>query len=113
MEKRCANREGDMCGPGRLPRAVKNKARARTALALAVAGAAPMVLAPRAPAATNTYNGVSGNWTDATKWSLGHVPLPLEDVVLSNGAGGAFGNVTVTLTTSTPTLSSFTVEGTN
>src|SRR5205823_2092821 len=64
-------------------------------------------------AATNTYSGVSGNWSDTTKWTLGHAPLAGEDAVLSNGPAGTFSNVTVTLNVSTPFLNSLIVEGTN
>lgn len=33
---------------------------------------------------TNTWNGTTGNWETTTSWSLGHVPLAGEDVVVQN-----------------------------
>ena len=43
-------------------------------------------------AANAWKSAVSGNWNDATKWSLGHVPTKTEDVVIS-----VAGNYTVTV----------------
>ncbi|WP_235297823.1 hypothetical protein [Portibacter marinus] len=31
----------------------------------------------------NEYDGLSGNWSDGSKWSLGRPPLPCEEVVLA------------------------------
>ena len=33
----------------------------------------------------NQWLGGSGSWADPAKWSLGHVPLPCQDVVIFNG----------------------------
>jgi len=35
--------------------------------------------------ATNTWIGNDGNWNTSTNWSLGHIPLPCEDVIITNG----------------------------
>lgn len=34
---------------------------------------------------TNTWNGSSGQWSNGGNWSLGHAPLPCEDVVIGSG----------------------------
>lgn len=34
---------------------------------------------------TNVWNGGSGQWSQASNWSLGHVPLPCEDVIINSG----------------------------
>ena len=48
-------------------------------------------------AATNTYKGGNnGSWFSASNWSLGHIPLTDEDVVLANGSAvSATGAVSV------------------
>ncbi len=48
-----------------------------------------------------TWNGTAGNWSDGSKWSCGHAPLPAENVVINAG--------TVTLDVS-PTVASFTMS---
>ncbi len=77
---------------------------------------------------TNTWNGSSGTaWTTAANWSLGHVPLPTEDVVIPstpanqpvlNGATGICDNLTVnsgatlTINAGSTTNAQLTVGGT-
>lgn len=34
---------------------------------------------------TNTWLGGNGNWTQASGWSLAHIPRPCEDVVINDG----------------------------
>jgi len=95
-----------------VPRLAQQKSQRLLALSMAAA-AVPLAVATSSGAATNTYNGVSGNWNDASKWTLGHVPMSFEDVVLGNGSSGSFGNVTVTVNTNTATINSLNIEGTN
>src|SRR4051812_46383684 len=45
-------------------------------------------------AVNNWKAGVSGNWNDGNKWSLGHFPTTTEDVTIT-----AAGNYTVTVPT--------------
>jgi T5SS/PEP-CTERM-associated repeat protein len=70
------------------PRSTGRRAPAASTLCAAVATA--LTLAPTRPLRANpdTFTG-GGNWSDATKWSLGHAPLPGDDVTLTNSAGAA------------------------
>ena len=56
-----------------------------------VGALAALTLALPAQAATNTWNGSTGNWSTAGSWSTGSVPSAADDVVVNAG--------TVTLTT--------------
>ena len=47
-----------------------------------------------APGTVNTWIGGTGNYSTVANWSLGHVPLPIEDVSFPNAAA----NYTVTTT---------------
>ena len=68
--------------------------------------AACMLPAGAVFAAVNTWTGTAaGEWSDGTRWSLGHVPDDNEQVVLGSGA-------IVTLSASTAELASFTMNST-
>ena len=56
--------------------------------------------------AVNTWTGGSGDFEDAANWSLGHVPLPVENVFFPNAAA----NYTVT-TTARFSIGSLTLGG--
>ena len=55
---------------------------------------------------TNTWVGSSGDWSDATHWSLGHAPLATEDVSI-------IPNVTVTVASGTQTAQTITTDPTD
>lgn len=58
-----------------------------------LAAACLEAMEPRQLMSVNAWkSGVSGDWADATKWSLGHVPTTSEDVVIN-----AAGNYTVSV----------------
>ena len=63
----------------------------RSTLIGALGALAALTLALPAQAATNTWNGSTGNWSTAGSWSTGSVPTAADDVVVNAG--------TVTLTT--------------
>ncbi len=44
-----------------------------------------LVLGQKGYSQTNTYSGGGGNiWSNASKWSLGHIPTAVEDAVIQN-----------------------------
>jgi fibronectin-binding autotransporter adhesin len=57
---------------------------------------------PFLTAAQCTWNSTNGNWSDAAKWSCGHVPLASDNTVISAG--------TVTLDVA-PAVNDFTITG--
>ncbi len=61
---------------------------------LLVSGTLAFTITPALAATTNSWKtAVSGDWTDTTKWSLGHIPDATEDVEIT-----VAGSYTVTLT---------------
>jgi T5SS/PEP-CTERM-associated repeat protein len=76
--------------PVRRRGACRGRRSSPTAAAAALAaGAIVAGLATRpAFADFDTFTG-AGNWSDATKWSLGHAPLTGDDVTLTNSAAAA------------------------
>src|SRR6185369_16460245 len=63
--------------------------------------------------ATNIFNVSNGNWSDPTKWSLGHVPLNTEDVQIASPRTCTLDtNAAVALTVVFQTGSTFTVDPT-
>jgi len=96
------------------PGCSRTSPRTGCALALSVAAAAvPLALTSYATAATDTYSGPNGNWSDSTKWSLPHPPFLGDDASLTNGPTGGFGSITVVYDVNAPNLNSLTIQGTN
>ncbi|HEY0978967.1 MAG TPA: T9SS type A sorting domain-containing protein [Flavobacteriales bacterium] len=67
------------------------------------------VLAVKAGAQTNTYTAATGNWSTAANWSLAHIPIAGEQVVIPAGR-----SVTIDATTipASGTIASLTIGGT-
>ena len=83
---------------------------------LVLAAAVPFALPAAARAATDTYSGPGGNWSDPTNWSLTRPPLSGEDALLTNGPAGQFGDVAVSFDAAASTgtgLASVFLQGTN
>jgi T5SS/PEP-CTERM-associated repeat protein len=70
--------------------ACRRRSSPTAAAAALAAGAIVTGLTSTRPAFADfdTFTG-AGNWSDATKWSLGHAPLTGDDVTLTNSAGPA------------------------
>lgn len=56
----------------------------------------------------NQFLFASGNWSSASNWSLGHVPLPCEEVVLRDIGGNP---LTVTMNSISPEIAKLTIFG--
>src|SRR6266566_360106 len=80
--------------PGkRSHRAPRGAKRRPTPILLSLAAAAAAA-APPLYAATDTYIGPTGNWSNPLNWSLGHPPLSGDDALLKPGSNSS---VAVTL----------------